>query len=117
VNLSKNELMDIIEPILFNEEELSNLKDLINDVGSNKIEPKQLRKAIIDNRASIMERLINIFFFQVKREFNLQEIDSYAGNDSLLNSEMEEKDKFLEQIADRIQVIHTKAVEKLGPID
>ncbi len=60
-NLDKKTLTTIIEPILFNEEDLSQLKTLINDVGSNKLSTKILKKAIIDNRASIMERLINIF--------------------------------------------------------
>ena len=115
--INKKMIMDIIEPVLFKEEELSELKNLINDVGANKIEPKQLRKAIIDNRVRIMGRLIDSFFFQIKREVAQQEIDSFTGNNSQLISEVEEKNKFLEQIADRIQVIHTKAVEKLGPID
>ena len=116
MSLDKNELLGIIEPILFNEGELSNLKGLINDVGSNKIEPKLLRKAIIDNRVSIMERLINTFFFQVKREFNLQEIDNFTGNNSQLQAELEQKNIFLEEIAERIQTIYSKAEEKFGVI-
>ncbi|KKK87635.1 hypothetical protein LCGC14_2751280 [marine sediment metagenome] len=116
MSLDKNELLGIIEPILFNEGELSNLKGLINDVGANKIEPKLLRKAIIDNRVSIMERLINTFFFQVKREFNLQEIDNFTGNNSQLQAELEQKNIFLEEIAERIQTIYSKAEEKFGVI-
>ncbi|HEC40533.1 MAG TPA: hypothetical protein ENI29_19985 [bacterium] len=117
MSLDKNELMDIIEPILFDEGELSNLKGLINDVGSNKIEPKILRKTIIDNRVSIMGRLIKSFFFHVKREFNLQEIDKFTGNDSQLSTELEQKNILLEEIAERIQVIYAKAEEKFGVTD
>lgn len=110
--INKKTIMDIIEPILFNEEELSDLKNLINNVGTNKIEPKQLRKAIIGNRVGIMERLINTFFFQIKREVDQQEINSFTGTNHQIQSEVEEKDRLLEQIAERIQTIYTKVLDK-----
>ncbi|KKK98703.1 hypothetical protein LCGC14_2640100 [marine sediment metagenome] len=117
MELTKKKLLNIIEPVMFNEKELLELKELINNVGSNEVEPKQLRNAIIDNRMSIMERLVDIFFFQVSREITMQEINNFTGNDTRLKVEIEEKNTLLEQIAERIQNIHAKAVEKLGPID
>ncbi len=110
--MNKKTIMDIIEPILFNEEELSDLKDLIKDVGTNKIEPKQLRKAIIDNRVRIMERLIDSFFFQIKREVDQQEINNFTRTNHQTQSEVEEKDRLLEQIAERIQTIYTRVLDK-----
>ena len=110
--INKKTIMDIIEPVLFNEEELSELKNLINDVGTNKIEPKQLRKAIIDNRVRIMERLIDTFFFQIKREVDQQEINNFTGINHQIQSEVEEKDRLLEQIAERIQTIYTRVLDK-----
>lgn len=117
MNLNKKKLMDVIEPILFDQEELSQLKELINNVRTNKVEPKLLRKTIIDNRVKIMERLINTFFFQVKQEFSLHEIDNFTGIDSQLSTELEEKNNFLEEIANRLQVIYIKAEEKFGSKD
>ena len=110
--INKKTIMDIIEPVLFNEVELSDLKNLINDVGTNKIEPKQLRKAIIDNRVRIMERLINNFFFQIKREVAQQEINNFTRTNHQIQSEVEEKDRLLEQIAERIQTIYTRVLDK-----
>ena len=110
--INKKTIMDIIEPILFNEEELSDLKNLINNVGTNKIEPKQLRKAIIDNRVRIMERLIDTFFFQIKREVTQQEINNFTRTNHQTQSEVEEKDRLLEQIAERIQTIYTRVLDK-----
>ncbi|HEC38269.1 MAG TPA: hypothetical protein ENI29_08530 [bacterium] len=109
--INKKMIMDIIEPVLFKEEELSELKNLINDVGANKIEPKQLRKAIIDNRVRIMGRLIDSFFFQIKREVAQQEINNFTGTNHQIQSEVEEKDRLLEQIAERLQTIYTKAMK------
>ena len=112
MEMGKKKMMDLIEPILFNEKKLSNLKDLITDVGTNKIEPRQLRKAIIDNRVKVMKQLIDTFFFQVKREISQQEINNFTKGNSQLKTEVEEKDRFLEQIAERIQAIYAKALDK-----
>ncbi|KKK47139.1 hypothetical protein LCGC14_3158210 [marine sediment metagenome] len=113
MEMDKKKLMDLIEPILFNEKELLDLKDLITDVGTNKIEPRQLRKAIIDNRVKVMKQLIDTFFFQVKREISQQEINNFTKGNSQLKTEVEEKDRFLEQIAERIQAIYAKALKNI----
>ena len=110
--INKKTIMGIIEPILFNEDELSGLKVLINNVGANKIEPKQLRKAIIDNRVKVIERLIDTFFFQIKREVAQQEINNFTVTNHQIQSEVEEKDRLLEQIAERIQTIYTRVLDK-----
>lgn len=115
--LNKKKLMNIIEPVLFDEKELLSLKTLINNVGSNKVEPKILRNAIIENRISIMKRLTDTFFFQIKHEIEQQKIISFTETGAEPNTKHEEIIEFFEQSAERIQRIYDVASEKLGPIE
>ncbi|KKN55785.1 hypothetical protein LCGC14_0578920 [marine sediment metagenome] len=42
----------------------------------------------------------------------MQDIDNFAGNNSPLHSELGEKNRLLEQIAERIQTINTRVLAK-----
>ena len=59
-----------------------------------------------------MERLIDTFYFQIKREVDQQEINNFTGINHQIQSEVEEKDRLLEQIAERIQTIYTRVLDK-----
>lgn len=104
----KKLLMQMVEQVLLNERELHTLKILINDVSTGKIDPKQLKIAIIKSRAHTLTRIIEIFPFFLKRIRNQQEIDNFTlerSNDAELFQELEEKNSFLEEIGIRINNI------------
>jgi protein tyrosine phosphatase len=102
----KKLLIEMIELILLNEKELEILKVLINELSAGKIDAKQLKMAIIKSRATALKRIIDIFPFFHKRIINQQEIDKFAGNiNPEVIQELEEKDKFLEEIGVRINKI------------
>ncbi len=111
MSVSKNQktlLIEMVEEILLNEGELETLKLLINDLSTGKIDSKQLKIAIIKSRANALERIIDIFPFYHKRILNQKEIDNFATDnntppEALL--ELEEKNKFLEEIGIRINKI------------
>ena len=102
----KKLLIEMIEQILLNEKELEILKVLINELSAGKIDTKQLKMAIIKSRATALKRIIDIFPFFHKRIINQQEIDKFTGNiNPEVIQELEEKDKFLEEIGVRINKI------------
>ena len=102
----KKLLIEMIEQILLNEKELEILKVLINELNAGKIDTKQLKMAIIKSRATALKRIIDIFPFFHKRIINQQEIDKFTGNiNHEVIQELEEKDKFLEEIGVRINKI------------
>jgi hypothetical protein len=99
----------MVEQILLNEKELEKLKILINDLSAGKINSKQLRLAIIKSRAMALKRILDIFPFFHKRIINQQEIDKFTGNiNPEVTQELEDKDKFLEEIGIRINKIVSK---------
>ena len=102
----KKHMIEMIEQILLNEKELEILKILINDLSAGKINSKQLKISIIKSRATALKRIIDIFPFFHKRIINQQEIDNFTGNiNPEVAQELEEKDKFLEEIGIRINKI------------
>ena len=102
----KKLLIEMIEQILLNEKELEILKVLINELSAGKIDTKQLKMAIIKSRATALKRIIDIFPFFHKRIINQQEIDKFTDNiNPEVIQELEEKDKFLEEIGIRINNI------------
>ncbi len=111
----KKLLMEMTEQILLNEKELESLKLLINDLSIGKIDPKQLKIAIIKSRATALRRITDIFPFFHKRIINQQEINNFASkdNNSELIQELEEKNKFLEEIGERVNNILDKLQGKI----
>jgi len=115
--LSKKEKQQIfsemIEKIFFDERELEDLKSLITDVSTGKIAPKQLKLTIIENRARMINRISQIFPFYYKQLSNQREIDNftYNENNSNVNEELEEKNKLLEELGERIYTIKTKLLQ------
>ncbi len=98
----------MIEQILLNDQELDMLKVLINDLNAEKIDSKQLKIAIIKSRANALKRIFDIFPFYHKRIINQQEIDKFTMENKISPEtiqELEEKDKFLEEIGIRINKI------------
>jgi len=102
----KKLLIEMIEHILLNEKELEILKVMINNLSARKINSKQLKISIIRSRATALKRIIDIFPFFHKRINNQQEIDNFTTNiNPEVIQELEEKDKFLEEIGVRINKI------------
>ena len=104
----KKLIMQMIERILLNEEELTALKMLINDVSTGKIDSKQLKLVIIKSRVNALKKIIEIFPFFHKRINSQQEIDTFTtegSNDPQLLQELEEKNTFLQEIGTKINNI------------
>ncbi len=107
-------LSEMIEKILFDEKELEVLKDLISDIRIGRTEPKQLRAAIIENRANILNKILNIFPYYSKQISYQQQIDDFAERDSSLQTqnELKEKNELLRRVGEWMQDTRKKLEEK-----
>ncbi|MHA2390623.1 MAG: hypothetical protein ACXAEX_01535 [Promethearchaeota archaeon] len=103
-------LSEMIEKILFDEKDLENLKELINNVSLGKIDPKSLKTMIINNRVKIMRRILNVFPFYRKRVENQQELDKFSRNEntSTLLKDLEERNNLLQLVGEKIHNIEMK---------
>lgn len=107
-------LSEMIEKILFDEKELEVLKDLISDIRVGRTEPKQLKAAIIENRANILNKILNIFPYYSKQISYQQQIDDFAGRDLSLQiqNELKEKNELLKRVGEWMQDTRKKLEEK-----
>ncbi|MFW9873996.1 MAG: hypothetical protein ACFFG0_12890 [Candidatus Thorarchaeota archaeon] len=114
------DLPEMIEKILFDEKELEILKTLINELTIGSIEPKELRKSIIENRVNILNKVLNIFPFYYKQVSYQQEINDFTEKDLSLKTknefknELEEKDEILRQIGEWIQNTRKKLEKEIN---
>ena len=114
-------LNEMLEKLVFEEEDLKNLKFSIEHVVKGHMTTKQLREQIIESRSKIIERIIEYIPFYIKQWAIGNSINEFTSSPSIdSNSELEEKsnekDKFLEEIGIRINKIHEKLKQKFGAI-
>ena len=111
-------LKSFLEEILFNKDDFTALKTLINSLHENKIQPKDLRKIIIEQRFKILENLLGFIPFQIKYEVEQGKVNNFAENGRENNfhqklcEELEEKEALLEKIAQRVFNISTQLENK-----
>ncbi|MFW9897079.1 MAG: hypothetical protein ACFFD7_14835 [Candidatus Thorarchaeota archaeon] len=111
-NDQKKLLSEMLEQILLNELELESLKLLINDLSNGKSTPKQLKITIIKSRTNAIKRILDIFPFFHKRITSQREIEKFTLEEKIkpnfnsdLKTELDEKDRLLEQIGKRVHTI------------
>lgn len=104
-----NKTIEILESIIFNQEELDALKKKIDQVSKGQLKPVVLRKAILDYRVILFERMQT--FLQFNR--NLFGRESNNSEDLELQAKYEEKDRILreknelwESVGPRIAIIY-----------
>ncbi len=113
--VSKN-LQNMLENILFDETHLEQLKDSINKVATGQLTPKSVRKLIIEHKTYSFQKILKLFPYYLKRINTNRSLEQYTGeviektdnNDSELMKELEEKNKFLEEIGVRVNNIYKK---------
>lgn len=98
-------LSEMIEKILFEEVELHNLKNLINDLQNRKITPKQLKTAIIENRVNMLKKILRIFPYYYTQITYQKEIDNFTEKevDAEIKKELEEKEELLRRVGNWVK--------------
>lgn len=107
----------VVEKIVFDEEELEELKIAIRKFTEEKIQAKQLKQKLLQSRGRIVEDISNFLSFCIDRvrdskqtpvnriSKNSNQVD--LANDQL-RKEIAEKNKFLEVVAKRINNLALK---------
>jgi len=111
----------VVEKIIFNDNELEELKIAIRNFTEGKISAKELKRLLLQCRGRMVEEITDFgLFFARKRTTNLiqtvkhtQQPSSSTKVESQLRKEIEEKDELLEIVAKRVN----KLVSKLNNDD
>ena len=96
--MERNKLQDkmffeSLEKIIFNEEELEELKHIIDRLSKGQCKPIELKQHILNYRADLLERIHHIF------QYHRDSFPSGAHitDDQKVHNELEEKNKLLEE--------------------
>ncbi|MHA2475302.1 MAG: hypothetical protein ACXAES_18940 [Promethearchaeota archaeon] len=112
------DLQKILQKILFREEDLVNLKEVIDQVHTRQESPKVLRKLIIDFRVSLIEKIIELFPFYNQQASEIHLLDSPLKNNrgeesDKLQDELNERNDLLQEISLRINKFITTLRDRL----
>ncbi|KKN10753.1 hypothetical protein LCGC14_1033460 [marine sediment metagenome] len=108
-------LLDTIEDILFKEKHLDKLKELINRLYDHSITPKEFKTYFLKQKAKNLQEIFELFPYYAKQIKINNSLHQYT-RDSLsseLRNELQEKDKFLEQVGIRVNYLVNKLNKKL----
>ena len=109
----KEHLYEMLEKLVFDENQLQILKEKIEQVANGTLSSKLLRKQIIDFRMTIMERLFEFFPFYVKQSSIQKQLTNFIDHSDDNFEDIEEKNKLLEEISVRIKKIYKNLVKQL----
>lgn len=114
-NSKDSNLYEMLEKILFNEEDLNKLKVAIENLSTGQISPKNFRTQLVENRVKILEKLLQFFPFYLKQESIDKSLKEFTGTDDekvQLSKELKERDDLLEEVGLRVNHIFEKLKEK-----
>ncbi|MFX0073433.1 MAG: hypothetical protein ACFFAO_20335 [Candidatus Hermodarchaeota archaeon] len=120
LDFSKNYLKASIERIIFNEEELKNLKIVINELNIGTIESKKIKDIIIKSRMRILDELVDFIPFCLNldtRKHHNKKLNALPDTPNIdKTDELEQKNQFLELIGERINNIYKnlKEISRIG---
>ena len=96
----------MVEKIVFNEEQLFELKEALTQVGANKLTVKQVKSMILDQRTRIMEDTIDLLHFYLEQRVKQPAtIASSSEELSVLEARLTEREDLLEEIGRRLKRI------------
>ena len=113
-NNSDEFLYEMLEKILFNEVQLTKLKNGIEEVSTGRLSPKLLRKRIIKLRVEIIEKLLEFFPFYFKQITATQRINEFTEKkitSAPSSEELQEKNELLDSVAIKLNSIYEKLKE------
>ena len=101
----------VLEKIIFDEDELNELKGVVGEFAKGKVQPRQLKQEILLCRSRILEVLKEFVLFYINSKKQEKELETVDSNKQI-RQELEERNKFLEIIANRINQLETKLKKK-----
>jgi len=95
----------VLEKIIFDEDELTELKNVVGEFAEGNVQPRQLKKEILLCRSRILEDLKEFVLFYINsknKEIELRTMDFK------FRQELEERNELLETIANRVNQLEAK---------
>ncbi len=107
-----------IEKVLFNEQKLITIKDLIYKVSIGTTPAKTLREYIIDFRHDTLEKLLKkllvIFKFYAHQVSTQDQLSEHTSrNNSQMTADLQEKNELLEKVANKVNYLCEKGKKKI----
>jgi len=110
MNSNDRLLLDLLENIIFNENDFNEFKSTIINVSTGIDHPRLLKEKIINSRLRILEDLLDLFPFyinQISKKKSIKEFIEIEKNPQLIK-ELQEKTELLTEIGSRIDKIYEK---------
>ena len=98
----------VLEKIIFDEDELNELKIVVGEFTKGNVQPIQLKKRILLCRSRILEDLKEFVLFYINSKKQGKELEIV---DFKLSKELEERNEFLEIVANRVNQLVAKLKE------
>ena len=95
----------VLEKIIFDENELTELKIVVGEFAKGKVQPRQLKKEILICRSRILEDLKEFMLFYINSKKQEKERETV---DFKLRQKLEERNKLLEIVANRVNQLEAK---------
>lgn len=116
-NINQQNLNEILEKLVFDDGDLTNLKVSIDKVIIGQISRRQFRETIIESRSRIIERITEFIPFYLRQKKKDDALNKFAEpNNNMISSELEEqlneKNRFIEEVGIKISNIYEKLRQK-----
>ena len=95
----------VLEKIIFDEDELTELKSVVGEFTKGKVQPRQLKKEILLCRSRMLEDLKEFVLFYINSKKQEKELETVDFN---LKQELEERNELLEIVANRVNQLLLK---------
>jgi len=95
----------VLERIIFDEDELTELKSIVGEFAKGKVQPRQLKKEILLYRSRILEDLKEFVQFYINSKKQEKELKTV---DFKLSQDLEERNELLEIVANRVNQLVVK---------
>lgn len=112
-NINHQNLDEILEKLVFDDGDLTNLKVSIDKVVTGQISRRQFRETIIESRSRIFERITEFIPFYLRQKKKDEALNKFTEPDNhMISSELEEqlneKNRFIEEVGIKISNIYEK---------
>jgi len=95
----------VLEKLIFDEDELTELKNIVAEFVKGKVQPRQLKKEILLCRSRMLEDLKEFVLFYINSKKQEKELETV---DFKLKQDLKERTELLEIVANRVNQLVAK---------
>ena len=99
----------MVEKIVFDENQLQYLKEALSQLSAKKVELKEVKQVILNQRTEILESLVDLFSFYLSQQQSRLSLSENGEEIKNLQVQVKERENLLEEIGKRIEIIANKS--------